>query len=169
MITGEPTMYKHMSKILMTGLLVALTVPAAAQDEEPTYDAYTENCVDLRRVRSTDVVDDKNIFFRMSGDVVYHNILPRACHGLARENRFSYKTSISRLCRLDTIAVLYNDVRGLREGNRCGLGLFHKITKEDADAFKEGLKQGPEANPLPMPEPEEVDDTNQESEDPESA
>jgi hypothetical protein len=166
-------MYKHTSKLLIAGLLAAWVIPAPAQEvaeqeDEPSIDENTERCIDLRRVRRTEIVDDRNILFYMNGDIVYHNILPRRCNGLAREDRFSYKTSIGRLCDLDTIAVLYNDVRGLREGNRCGLGLFHKITKEDAEAFKEAEKQGPEANPLPMPEPEEVDDETDNPEDPES-
>jgi hypothetical protein len=168
-------MYKHTSKLLISGILIAWTVAAGAQESEPaqedtpSIDENTERCIDLRRVRRTEVVDDRNILFYMNGDTVYHNILPRRCNGLAREDRFSYKTSIGRLCDLDTIAVLYNDMNGLREGNRCGLGLFHKITKEDAEAYKEAEKQGPAANPLPMPEPEEVDDETDNPEDPESA
>jgi len=162
-------MYKRMNKLLIAGLLFAWTAPATAQDEEPVFDDESTDCIDLRRVRSTEIIDDKNILFHMTGKVVYHNILPRQCSGLAREDRFSYQVSINRLCRLDSIAVLYSGgTGGLREGNRCGLGLFHKITKEDAEAYKEHLERGPEAEPLPMPEPGEVDDENDEDADPES-
>ena len=92
----------------------------------------------------------------MRGRTIYHNMLPRQCGALAREDRFSYQTSIGRLCRLDSIRVLYDDPFGLRAGNRCSLGLFHKIDREDAEALKEGVGMSPEANPLPMPEPERV-------------
>ena len=160
-------MYKHMNKLLIAGLLIAWSMPAAAQEEEPVFTEESTECISLNRVRSTEIVDDKNILFHMSGNVVYHNILPRQCNGLAREDRFSYKVSINRLCRLDTIAVLYSSgTGGLREGNRCGLGLVHKITKEDAEAYKEQLERGPEAEPLQLPEPEEVDDKTDEAADP---
>ena len=162
-------MYKHMNKFLIAALVLTWAVPAVAQEEEPVYTDESSQCIDVRRIRSTDIIDDKNILFHMTGNVVYHNILPRQCSGLAREDRFSYKVSINRLCRLDSIAVLYSSgPSGMREGNRCGLGLFHKITKEDAKAFKEHLKRGPEAAPLPMPEPGDVDDKNDEANDPET-
>ena len=158
-----------MKKLLIAGFLVGWHFPIAAQDEEPVLTEESTNCIDLRRVRRTEVIDDKNILFHMTGNVVYHNILPRQCNGLAREDRFSYKVSTNRLCRLDSIAVLYSGgASGLSEGNRCGLGLFHEITKEDAEAYKEGLKSRPEAEPLPMPEPGEVDGENDEAADPQS-
>ncbi len=149
-------MHKHIRKILLTGALFCCAPPLVAQDEEPVFDADSRECIDLRQIRRTKVVDDRNILFYMRGNTVYHNILPRQCGGLSREERFSYETSIGRLCRLDMIRVLYDDPFGLREGNTCGLGLFHKMTVEDADAFRKEAHQKPVANPLPMPEPEEV-------------
>lgn len=157
-------MYKHIAKIsLVASMVVGAGAAVAGQEEEPIYDENTRDCIDLRRVRRTEVIDDRNVLFYMAGSTVYHNILPRQCGGLARQDRFSYKTSIGRLCRIDYISVLYDDpVTGLREGNRCSLGVFHKITKEDAAAFKDDSGRGPAANPLPMPEPEEVDDQPEE-------
>lgn len=155
-------MHKQISKIAPFGLIfgMSLAVNATAQDEqeeeEIVYDEFTVECVTLRQVRRTEVLDDRNILFHMSGSKVYHNMLPRPCGGLAREDRFSYETSVGRLCRMDQIRVLYNDPFGLREGNRCSLGVFRKIDREDARALKEGLNAKPAANPLPMPEPEEV-------------
>lgn len=164
-------MHKQISKLAAIGLILglSLSVSAAAQDErgsadeeEIAYDEFTVECVSLRQIRRTEVVDDRNILFYMSGQKVYHNLLPRPCGGLARENRFSYQTNIGRLCRLDHIRVLYNDPFGLREGNRCSLGVFHKMDREDARAIKEGAGAQPTANPLPMPEPEEVGDASEE-------
>jgi hypothetical protein len=63
---------------------------------------------------------------------------------------------MGRLCKIDTIRVLQNDSIGLREGIACRLGMFHKISKEDAKAIKEGATRGPEPAELPMPEPEDV-------------
>lgn len=140
---------------LVIGLAMA-TLPALAQDEEPTVDDGTTRCISIRSIRSTDIIDDRNVLFYMRGNVVYHNILSRRCPGLAREDRFSYKPSSGRLCDIDSINVLYRDARGMRTGAACGLGRFIKITREDAKALKEGPKEDPPPKPLPMPEPEEI-------------
>ncbi len=91
-------MHKRIHTMLITWLAIAWALPAAAQEEEPSIDGDTTNCVSLRTVRRTTIVDDRNVLFYMRGGDVYHNILPRACNGLAREDRFSYKTSLGRLC-----------------------------------------------------------------------
>ena len=161
-------MHKQISIFTPVGLILglALSVPTIAQDdaeeEEIVYDENTVECDKLRHLRRTEVLDDRNILFHMTGSTVYHNILPRQCGGLAREERFSYRTSIGRLCRLDSIRVLYNDPFGLREGNRCSLGVFHKMTREDARALRESTGRPPAANPLPMPAPEEIGESEEE-------
>ncbi len=156
-------MNRHMQKIMLSMLIAPVAMTVAAQEEEPVYDDGSVDCISLREVRTTDIVDDRNILFYTRGDVVYHNILPRRCGGLASEDRFSYKTSMGRLCKIDMIRVLYDDPFGMREGNACGLGMFHKITKEDAKALKEHSKQGPQPAELPMPEPEEMGTEDAES------
>ncbi|MGI9260894.1 MAG: hypothetical protein ACR2QR_02605 [Woeseiaceae bacterium] len=164
-------MHKQISKLAPLGLTLGLFLSTSgiaqdeqesAADEEIVYDEFTVQCISLRQIRRTEVVDDRNILFYMSGQTVYHNRLPRLCGGLAREDRFSYQTNIGRLCRIDHIRVLYDDPFGLREGNRCALGVFHKMDREGAKAIKEGAAQQPAANPLPMPKPEEVGDANEE-------
>ncbi len=152
-------MYKQMRKISILSLVIGLAIPAfpaMAQDEEPVRDESTTRCISVRSIRSTDIIDDRNVLFYMRGDVVYQNILSRRCPGLAREDRFSYKVSAGQLCDLDVIYVLYSDARGMRDGPACGLGQFIKMTREDAKALKEGPKEAPPPKPLPMPEPEEV-------------
>lgn len=152
-------MYKQMTKFSLLSLLAGLTMPALAafaQDEEPVRDDSTTSCISVRSIRSTDIIDDRNVLFYMRGDVVYHNILSRRCPGLAREDRFSYRTASSRLCDIDSINVLYRDARGMRPGAACRLGKFFKITREDAKALKEGPTEEPPPKPLPMPEPEEI-------------
>ena len=155
-------MRKQISTFAPAVFAFSLLLPFAAtaqnsdEDEELVFDKDTVDCIQVRNIRRTDVLDDRNILFHMRGRTIYHNMLPRQCGGLAREERFSYQTSIGRLCRLDSIRVLYDDPFGLREGNRCALGLFHKIDREDAEAIKEGVDMRPEANPLPMPAPEKV-------------
>ena len=161
-------MYKLMKRHIAAAALLSacLVNPSFAQDEEPVVDRDSVDCVNLRMVRRTEVIDDRNILFHMRGGDVYHNVLPRRCSGLAREDRFSYETTIGRLCKMDTIRVLYSDGLGMREGQHCGIGAFHKIDKEAAEAFRESFDKKPQAEELPMPEPGEVDDENDEEADP---
>ena len=150
-------MYKHFATIFILALVFAWEAPVAAQEEEPVVDGDTRRCLSTRRIRRTRIIDDRNILFYMPGKVVYHNILRQPCNGLEREGRFSYKTSAGSLCSSDVIFVLYDGaLGGLREGNACGLGVFHEITREDATALLEAEDAKVEPAPLPMPEPEEI-------------
>jgi hypothetical protein len=124
--------------------------PALA-DEAP--EEGGERCVNMRTVSNTEVIDDQTILFYMRNGVIYRNYLPRRCSGLAREQRFSYSTTISRLCDIDTITVLYNQGGGLSSGASCGLGKFYPISKDEAQALKEPPDIEPE--PLPPADPEE--------------
>jgi len=170
-MVGNADMYKQIRELLGMGVALCITIPALAQEDDPVdedFDSDARSCIDLRSVRRTEIIDDRNILFHMRGKTVYHNILPHQCGGLAREDRFSYTTTIGRLCSLDMIRVLYTDPFGLREGNSCSLGKFHEISREDAKAMKETSINAPAASPLPMPEPQEVGVEEEESTEPES-
>ena len=160
-------MYKltFISAVFLASL--AWASESTAQEEEPAYDDNSRTCISTRRIRRTRVIDDRSILFYVTGRDVYHNILPAACNGLRRENRFSYQTNGSQLCSRDAISVLFDHSWGLRTGARCGLGLFHKITREDAKALMEMRDQPPQSNPLPTPEPQEVGSESSEEEPPE--
>ena len=41
-----------------------------------------ESCVQLTRIRHTDVIDDRNVIFYMHGGKIFHNRLPNRCPGL---------------------------------------------------------------------------------------
>jgi hypothetical protein len=152
-------MHKQISQLMYFAVALAFTIPATAQEDDKVskdMDDGMTSCITLRNVRRTEVIDDRNVLYHMRGKTVYLNVLPRACNGLARENRFSYATTMGRLCDLDSITVLYPDPSGLRGGNSCQLGKFHNLTREDARALKENPNPEPESNPLPMPPPQEV-------------
>jgi hypothetical protein len=141
------------------GLLSLLPVAPLLADEvevDEIDNIDTVKCIRIRSLRSTKIVDDLNIIFSMIGSKTYHNILPRQCHGLARQDRFSYQTTTGSLCNLDTIRILYQAGSSLQEGNACRLGLFHPISKEDAAALLDKPNQPLEAEPIPLPEPEEI-------------
>ena len=160
-------MYKHISKIMLALLVTPLTTTATGQEnEEEVIDDETRACISVRQIRKTHVVDDQNILFYMRGGTVYHNMLPRRCTMLRRERRFMYETRTGGLCRMENIRVLTDNIigGGLMGGVFCSLGAFRKLSDEDVEALKMAMKKpSPEARPLPMPAPGEVDAADDES------
>ncbi len=143
---------------LLAGLVLFDTVLADEVDDE-----NAERCIPIRSIQNTHVIDDRNILFYMRGKQVYLNQLPRRCGGLGMQRRFMYETSLSQLCDLDTITVLNAFGGGFTRGATCGLGLFHPITEEDADALRNAEPPQPEAEELPTAEPEEVGEPEEDS------
>ena len=88
-----------------------------------------KSCINRSRIRSTDVVDDQTIDFKMTNGDIYRNNLPNKCSGLAFEEAFSYKTSSSQLCSVDIIHILSQTGGQLDSRGACGLGQFQKIEK----------------------------------------
>lgn len=165
-------MYKLFTIIFLLSLAFAGDRPAAAQEEEPVVDDDVRRCLSTRSIRSTHIIDDRNMLFYAPGRRVYHNILRQPCNGLKREGRFTYRITGGSLCSGDIIFVLHDDsFDGFRQGPSCSLGAFHEISREAADALREGPDAKVEAQPLPMPEPAEVgngDEKEEEPEEPES-
>jgi hypothetical protein len=83
-----------------------------------------ENCIQLNRIRSSKVRSGDVIDFEMIDGRIMRSRLPHRCPGLSFEERFSYSTSLSRLCSVDTITVF--DGSGMR-GASCGLGRFQQV------------------------------------------
>jgi hypothetical protein len=86
-----------------------------------------ESCVPLSRVRESKVRDDRTIDFISQEGKVWRNTLPNTCPGLFAQNGFSYKTSLTVLCKSDIIHVLDTTGGGVREGVGCGLGAFTPV------------------------------------------
>lgn len=128
-------------------LMLPLVVSAEPTNEHPRmqrFDAeYTRtgeilDCLALSRIRSTEVLDDTHILFRLYGNTVYLNSLPRRCPRLGVVRSFGYATSLARLCDIDTIAVVDDFGQGLPgvsgrgpvlRGPHCGLGKFERVEK----------------------------------------
>jgi hypothetical protein len=92
-----------------------------------------KNCVTISQIRSTKVIDNRNIDFRMAGGKTYRNTLSQSCPGLKFEERFSYKTSLNQLCSVDIVRVLHSQGGQLSEGAGCGLGKFQMVEKVAAN------------------------------------
>ena len=87
------------------------------------------NCVQTNRIRSTHVVDDQTVDFRMNDGTVLRNTLPMSCPGLNMAGAFSYRPTGSQLCSVDMITVVHTG-GGPRRGASCGLGQFVPVKPE---------------------------------------
>ncbi len=102
-----------------------------AKDRKPAPEmraiGEAKNCVNLRSIRSTNVVDNQTIDFKMNGGKTLRNVLPYSCPSLKMQDAFSYRTSLNQLCSVDVIRVLNNYGGRLNEGAACGLGKFQQV------------------------------------------
>ncbi|MDG2512764.1 hypothetical protein P7B04_08660 [Sphingobium yanoikuyae] len=120
--------------ILTAGLLLACGLTPALAKTKDKPDPYVPSgnpvdCISISQIRSSSVRDDRTIDFEVSGKKIYRNTLPNSCPSLGFERRFSYRTSISQLCSVDIITVLFNAGPGLQPGASCGLGKFQPMVK----------------------------------------
>ncbi|ETI63045.1 hypothetical protein C100_14775 [Sphingobium sp. C100] len=122
---------RHSARLMVGLALASLTFPAVAKDKPDPYVAKGEpvDCIQIRSIRSTDVRDDSTIDFIMNNKKIYRNSLPNSCPSLGFEKRFSYRTSLSQLCSVDIITVLWSGGPGLQPGASCGLGKFQPMEK----------------------------------------
>jgi len=149
---------------IATCLLTLSVTTWSLADEDEADDRETQNCINVRTLRRTDVVDDQRIIFYMSGKTTYLNIMPQQCKGLSRNRRFSYSTTGRSLCSFDAIRVLQDSGGGFYQGKLCRLGQFHPITREDAAEIINRTHAPPEARPPSLPDAEEVTGESDESE-----
>jgi len=149
-------MFKRPTTVAIACALLVGLPPFTRVLADDIDDAEAERCILINRITNTHVIDDQRILFYMRGRNAYLNMLPRRCGGLGIQRRFMYETSQSRLCDLDTISVLYNRGGGFSRGTSCGLGPFHPMSEEDADALRNAEPPEPEAEELPTAEPEEI-------------
>jgi len=143
------------SKWFCGGLLMLLVIPmgyAEDEDEELYPDVTPEDCISVRQIKKTDIIDDQNVVFHMNGGKIYRNHLPRKCFGLKNRESFSYKLHSARLCSIDSIKVIDRFGGSLSSGPSCGLGKFYPISKEEV-AFLMGDE--PRSEPPEAPDDDE--------------
>lgn len=122
-----------LSGLLVLVVLAGFAAPADAQEEEGERDMDATHCVSIRSIDAIDIVDGRNLIFRMRNGDVFRNRLPRQCPGLRRNGTLMYRSSVGQLCSIDIITVLENRGFGFFPGASCGLGMFEPITKDIAD------------------------------------
>ncbi|MEO9635125.1 MAG: hypothetical protein ABJF89_09465 [Parasphingorhabdus sp.] len=110
---------------------VALAAEKTSKDDKYIIETVGEpkTCINRSQIRSTDVIDDRTIDFKMRGGDIYRNKLPNKCNGLGFEESFSYRTSTNQLCNVDIIRVLNQTGGRLETRGACGLGKFQQIEK----------------------------------------
>ena len=92
-------------------------VPVARIVGEPV------SCIPLHQARESRIRDDYTIDFMRNAREGWRVTLPYRCSGLAVQNAFTYKTSLTQLCSTDIIYVL-ETAGGLHRGGGCGLDRF---------------------------------------------
>ncbi len=131
-----PVLFASAMAVGGLGLTGAFAGEKSSKDDKYIIKTVGEpkSCVRRSDIRSTDVIDDSTIDFKMRNGDIYRNRLPNRCNGLGFEEAFSYRTSVNQLCHVDIIRVL--DHTGGRLGTRaaCGLGKFQKIEKSKRPA-----------------------------------
>ena len=153
---------KHLSGLAAAfGLLILAPATSAFAEDDGDVGEGGERCIDTRRISDTQIIDQQNILFRMRDHTIYHNELPHRCPGLRRGKAFSYRTTISRLCSNDSITLLDTFGMGMTRGPSCGLGKFRPVSKEEAEALRDGENRELEPKPMPPAEPEEPEVSEQ--------
>ena len=117
--------------------LLILLAAAPARDRVPAATPVGPplTCLRLADIRESRVRSDRIIdFYTHSRGRVYRVELPQACPQLGFEQRFSYATSLDRLCSTDIITVLQQTGGSLDRGASCGMGQFQPVTLAGAGA-----------------------------------
>lgn len=119
-----------MRPILVSLAFLAAAAPAADRVPVATPAGEAWNCIPIVGIGQSLVRSDDVIDFVMRDRRVYRVTLPNGCPGLGFERRFSYATSLSRLCAQDIVTVF--STAPVQRGASCGLAPFQPVTLEKA-------------------------------------
>ena len=125
-----PFVLAGITLVANAGLVLAQDMP----DEKPVH------CLNLKRIKETEVLSDSHILFRMVDGKNFVNVLNHSCPGLRKDKTIMYRTSIGQLCDLDIVTVLDDIGFGFMPGASCGLGNFRPIDDEGLEDMKMSLK-----------------------------
>jgi hypothetical protein len=98
-----------------------------------------ERCINVRSIRDSQVLDNRHVVFRLSGQKLYLVQFQRTCHQLRRHSSISYEPRGNQLCRLDDIRAV-NDFRPGGVGPPCSIPGFYEVSAEQVALLKEALK-----------------------------
>ena len=99
------------------------------------------SCLNARRMRGTDVLDSRHVAFKMGRDEYYLVQFKHHCLGLRRDRPVRLDMRNSRLCKFDSIqGIEPSAMMGMREGQRCSIPGFTRMTKAQVELLKSTLK-----------------------------
>ena len=99
------------------------------------------NCLNVRQIRDTQVLDSRHVAFKMGKDEYYLVQFKKQCHGLRTNSSVRLDIRNSRLCKHDSIQGFDPDsMMGMREGLRCAIPGFTQVTKAQVGQLKVSLK-----------------------------
>ena len=98
-----------------------------------------ERCIAVRSIRDSEVLDNRHVVFRLSGQKYFLVQFKHDCQRLRRGSSIAYEPRGSQLCRLDNIRAI-DDLRYGGTGPPCSIPGFYEVTKEQVALLKETLK-----------------------------
>lgn len=110
----------------------------------PSVDDYQgfERCIDMRRIRTTKVLDERHVVVEMRQKEYYVIQLPRRCPGLRRNRPVMTEPRGRQFCQFDSIRPMYqNGFGGIEWGTPCTIPGFHAVTKEQVVQLRESLAE----------------------------
>ncbi|WDI31383.1 DUF6491 family protein [Hyphococcus flavus] len=117
--------------LVMASSASALLLSRESERAQETLTQYERtgdvvSCLQLRQIRNTDAPDDYTLLIEAAGGDMYLNELNGRCIGLARWQRYTLRSLLSKMCRGDIIQVM--DTSGRQMGS-CSIGDFEKLSK----------------------------------------
>ena len=110
---------------------------------EPTVDDYAgfTRCIDMKRIRTTRVLDERHLVVEMRQKEYYVIQLPRRCPGLRKNRPVMTEPRGRQLCQFDAVRPMnHNGLGGLEPGTRCAIPGFHSVTKEQVAQLRDSLE-----------------------------
>jgi hypothetical protein len=120
-------------KALLVGASLICATTMATQNAQAAGENIgdTQMCVQLSRIDSTPVIDNRTILIKMRASNSYKRIdLVSACPGLRMANGFSHSTSTGDLCTTDPLRVIEP------VGATCMIKQIVTISPEEAKALQ---------------------------------
>jgi hypothetical protein len=120
-----------------------LNTPLATEDYSPD----ASRCLSNHEYRSVDVLDDRHVVFRGSGDRLWVNQLRQRCVGLRRNEVLRFELRNSRVCDLDTFQSLDRGLGFARTSGTCTLGTFMPVTEDQLEAIEIAVRESKQSRP----------------------
>lgn len=110
------------------------------RDPEAENYGDTKRCLNRRRIRQTQVLDEKHVSLQIGRDEYYLIQFRRRCPGLRRGGAVMFESRSSSLCALDSLRAMEDWGTQMRPGSPCSIPGFQSITKEELLYLKDALK-----------------------------